>query len=569
MPLGIIALKLSKKLEEFEEEGLALIILSFKFLVILGAGVISLLFQLNDSQLIWLSAGLLLISLSVDFFIAVKPILGTLTVASLIVLTIVFAIVVGVCGGVNNAQAFDDLVIHSEGFPIQNEIPDDELRLTTKELAESIASQHMGEFGSSAEIISSDVGIINGTLYWIVAISKQEDFGLKRKTAGFIFIDANDPGKPVTTQQVVLKSSEGLDYNPILGALGSAQANCYFGIGTDMLYGEAYPVIDSNGVWSVAQTKFYLDMMSVRHYAGIYQIDENGAIINEYQSNFPSQMIKIYDEDNFLEAGISDWGNYRKEGGFDLFAGGCLWIPPSNDRLEITEDTRYIYDSDTKEIVAINMVNPIRDNGKLSLAGAFKTNSSGIYYYDLRDFNLMSGYSASSIVESKITARSGSTYSTAMELIYPIVINGETRYAWFVPIYYKSENTGLRGLAGLGIVDAQSPDKVAIVYTGDGSTGTELIHQAKEAFKSLYFDGTPYSSLEMINATLISMYDPYVKEGNTMRWIIINTELGINEALVDSSVLSNEQLLDIQKLQIGDSFELKINNNNIVERVAT
>ena len=79
-------------------------------------------------------------------------------------------------------------------------------------------------------------------------------------------------------------------------------------------------------------------------------------------SEIPAWMTQVYDED-WLENMIDEFGNFRRGNDFDYFAGGFLWIvPPSQDRFQMTEDTRYVVDPETKDVVALVCVNPVKTN---------------------------------------------------------------------------------------------------------------------------------------------------------------------------------------------------------------
>jgi hypothetical protein len=493
----------------------------------------------------------------------------------LTVFIVIFIVGIGVtsfCAGNNNAIYFDSFIVKSEGFPIQSEVPDDKLRITTEELAKSITSQHMGEFGSAVKIINSHLGLPDNRLAWLSTTAKQEQWGATFKTTGLVAIDANDPDRPVTTIDQKFNIAEGLDFNPFVGAWGSSVAKGYYDIDTSLCYGDTYPALNpETKEWSMIMTTYQPDSFFVRKYSGIYELNPRGDVINKYDRDIPKWIIEPYDEQVFLEQGIADWGNHRRGDGFDLWAGGVLGIAPSNDRLAITEDTRYVYDPDTDQIIAMVMVHPIRDKGELSLAGVFKVTSKGIFYYDLKQYDLMSGIAASSVTKSKITARANSNYFTAMELLYPLQVDNQTRYAYFVPIYYTNVNSNVIGLAGLGIVDAQSADKVIVEYTGEGVTGETLIKKAKESFRNLYRTGGTTGGVPTvsgtINGTLINKYEPYVKNGNTQQWVYVKTKSGYAEYLIRSDLLNDPAMLKIQKLQPGETVELSVDNSNIVSSV--
>lgn len=542
-----------------------------KFIAIMALGLLFIVSMTNDSLMTMIWLFFLACSLACDFITSeggYSTFLSVLLVgvAIVIVVAMVFA---GIMAGNNNAIYFDGFITKSDGFPIEKEVPDNMLRVTTQDLAESISSQHMGEFGSAVKIVNSHVGVVDKRLYWLTSTANQESWKTTYRTVGMVAIDANDPDKPIEVIKQKFSVSEGLDFNPIIGANGASDAKGYYGIDSGLVYGDAYPVISPENKWYIALTAFRPDLGYVRKYAGVYQIDEHGEVIEHYQDNVPKWMLKPFDEDGFLEAGIRDWGEHKRGDGFDWLAGGLLWVAPSNDRLQITEDTRYVYDPDTDQVVAMVMVNPIREKGELSLAGAFKATSDGITYYDLRKYDLMSGVAASGVVKSKITARSGSSYYTAMELLYPVKVNNQTKYVWFVPIYYKSESSKLIGLAGLGIVDAQSADKVVVEYTGEGVTGESLIKKAKESFRNLYESNGQSNQLSSgsFNATFVSKYDFYTKEGSARGWIVVGTTNGNRELLIRSDLLTDSSMLKIQKIKPGDILEIEIDENNVVKKI--
>ncbi|MEM2506930.1 MAG: hypothetical protein QXF61_07815, partial [Nitrososphaeria archaeon] len=95
--------------------------------------------------------------------------------------------------------------------------------------------------------------------------------------------------------------------------------------------------------------------------------DERGNLYPKRSRYFnPDWITQVYDED-WLEEMINEKGNFRRGAGFDYWAGGFLWlIPPSRERFEMTEDTRYIVDPETGDVVALICVNPIGNKRTLS-----------------------------------------------------------------------------------------------------------------------------------------------------------------------------------------------------------
>jgi hypothetical protein len=466
-----------------------------------------------------------------------------------------------------NAIYFDKFITRAEGFPIQSETPDNLLRLTTKELATTIAQQHMGELGGSLEVVDAQVTLYEGRLTWAVLVSRLEQWKEKYRVVGLVFIDANSPDKPPKIVQQEFAISEGLGFNPLpwVNAWGNVGAKGYFGIDTAITVGDSYPVFAPDGRWYMAVTSYRVDWNFVRKYDGVYLLDQNGKVVNKYESDLPEWLIQPYDEQVFLEGGIEMWGGHRRGGSFDPFAGGLLWIPPSTDRLRLSEDVRYIYDPDLKQVVALANVHYIREAGELSLAGTFKITSKGISFYDLKDYNMISGFSAGKIVQSKITARAGTELYTAMELLYPVKVGGTTRYAWFVPIYYQAG--GVTGLAGLGIVDSQAKENCVVEYTGEGLTGEALIAKAKESFRVLYGAVEKPKDITTIEGTLVSKHE-FVEAGNTRILLTIKTSKGDVDVLVKVELLSDSEVAKILKAYVGSELTVEVDKDSVVRKVA-
>ena len=187
-------------------------------------GGILLLFTINDAVMWWMWVFWLVSCLTYDLISGQKDEPGFFGLVAVIYFVVIICLggsIAGLYAGYNNAIYFDHFITKSEGFPIQNEVPDGMLRLTTQELAESIASQHMEEFGSAVTIVNSHVVLLDGRLYWLITVAKHEAWGSTYKTAGMIAIDANDPDKPPKVIKQTFDVAEGLNFNPFIGAWGA------------------------------------------------------------------------------------------------------------------------------------------------------------------------------------------------------------------------------------------------------------------------------------------------------------------------------------------------------------
>ena len=478
-----------------------------------------------------------------------------------------------ICSSYNNALYFDQFIDKGDGFPIVNEVPNNFVRLTTKELAESIAKQRMSEFGSNVEIVDMQVTIDEGRLVWVAVIAQKESWQATFNTEGMIVIDANDPDKePEIIKDQQFAVAGGLSFNPIIGANGNAQAKGYFTIDTSLCYGDTYPVKTPEEKWAMAMTTYRLEINGVHTYTGVYLMDQRGNIIDFYSGEVPNWLIQPFDEQGFLEKGVSDWGSNRKDEGLDFWAGGMLWVAPSNNRIEMTEDTRYIYDPDTQSVVAIAMTHPIRDDGELSLAGAFKATSSGITYYDLSQYNLKSGDTAGDTLLRQINARAGTEYFTEMELLYPLKVGNTIKQVWFVPIYFRNTESDLIGLAGLGLIDAQASNIMAIEYTEGGLTGASLVEKAKDSFiavSSGISDESPTIQSQTTKGTLVAQLPSYTRSGTTCQWLTVNTQEGNINILVKANAdLTDAEMFIVQSLKIGDTISFVVDDQMVVKEIS-
>ena len=281
---------------------------------------------------------------------------------------------------VNNASAFNQmLTFEPAGTPLfQNEIPDSMLRLTTQELAESISLRSAAHFGS-VQVGSAHITIYNGRLVWVVTMIPPNLWG-DNTIKGLVIVDANNPELDVEIIDKPFKVGEGLMYLPGLYT-GNIQGNAYWGQSTADAYGRATLTPDNNGDWKYVLTATQVQQWSfVAQPKGVYVYNELGQVENFYNMNqIPDWVTQRYDE-GWLKSMINAWGGTRRGSGFDIFARGFAWIPASTNRVEISDDVRWIVDPDTNRITALVPVDFVGE--AQTMAGMFKTTDSGIEYYD-------------------------------------------------------------------------------------------------------------------------------------------------------------------------------------------
>jgi hypothetical protein len=433
-----------------------------------------------------------------------------------VVLVAVFAVsilgiaVFGEVQRVTNASYFNGFIQQGAGLPFNSTIPDNMVRLVTQELAISIARRHMSEFGSNTEVLDCHVTKSpEGKLVWVATIGSTNIIS-ENYIKGFVVVDATEPAATPKILHTEFNVGEGLwwDRNiPFRNYMADISKT----------YGVSYLTWDlnnNNSVYVVTRSNLGFDL--VKRYETPLAYDAQGT--QQYEpkdmESIPSWMTQVYDED-WLENMINEMGSFRRGSGFDYFAGGFLWIvAPSRDRFQMTEDTRYVVDPETSDIVALVCVNPIENQRTLS--GVFKATREGVLFYDFKLSNYISGMTAEDLVEGRLPKPATGNYYAVMPLLYGIEAPaGNCRLAWYVPIYWY-EDSGASDetvyLAGFAIVDAQDTNKIALTINQEGITSEQLVGQTRLEFIKLF--GVNITSYIEINSKVINNYG-YVQDGST------------------------------------------------------
>jgi len=443
---------------------------------------------------------------------------GGKIIASLFVLYLVFCIA-GVAFSqiqrVNNAYYFNGFTKLQSGLLFSKPIPDSMVRLVTRELAISVARRHMSEFGSNMRVLDTHITkTLDGRLVWVAVIGSTNVIA-ENYVKGFIIIDATDP---TVVPEIVHKEflvgdglwwDRGLPFKPYMSNIADS-------------YGVSYPSWDPTTgelVYIVAKYSVGLDL--IHRYAGLIVYNSEGEIAHDFSDlqAVPTWVTQVYDED-WLERMINEWGGFRRGESFDYWAGGFLWIiPPSRERVEMSEDTRYIVDPETEHVIAMVMVNPIAS--ERTLAGVFKATREGISYYDYSKQKYISGITAEDIIEGKLPKPATGLYDAEMPLLYPVQIaENSYRLAWYVPIYWR-EGTGGPDetiyLSGFAIIDAQDINSVSIKMAGEGLTSEQLVQSTRLDFIKL-FGVVAFVELD----TAVDNRYEYVVDGTTH--VVLHTE---------------------------------------------
>jgi len=416
---------------------------------------------------------------------------------------------------VTNAAYFNGFIQSGSGLPFSSTIPDDRVRLVTRELAVSIARRHMSEFGSNTQVLDCHVTKSpEGQLVWVAAIGSTNVIA-ENYVKGFVIVDAADPTAAPQTVHSEFAIGEGLwwDHNIPFRNYMEDMAKTY---GVSYI---TWDLTTNNPLYVV--TRFNVGFDLVRRYETPIAYDSQGQVryLPATAADIPEWVTQVYDED-WLENMINEMGGFRRGSGFDYWAGGFLWIiAPSRDRFEMTEDTRYIVDPGTGDVVALVCVNPVGNTR--TLAGVFKATREGILFYDFKLSNYISGMTAEDLVEGRLPKPATGSYYAMMPLLYTVeTSSGNYRLAWYVPIYWYEESGETDEtvyLTGFAIVDASDTNKIALTINEEGMTSEQLVQKTRLDFIEL-FGVTAYLEL---SATVLGKYD-YVEDGTTYIVLHVN-----------------------------------------------
>lgn len=457
-----------------------------------------------------------------------KPRIPFTCIGILIVIIVpIFAGIVSWTSDVSNAEFFNDLIVVTDSPLFNTTIEDENVRLVTEEFAKYVAGQHLSVFGSNVHVAAAHITTNpDGNLVWVCTIVSTNVLA-ENFVKGFIVVDANDPQSvdPTIISNTTIPVGEGLFWDKDI------RFGNYLNDMTSS-YQYAYPTWDPAGNLVYVQTRTPLGWDFVERAIGPTVYAENGSVYS-YPSieETPDWITQAYGEE-YLERQISRWGAYRRGDGFDLFAGGLLWfVAPSNDRLEINEDTRYIVNPDSHHVEAFIAVHPV--TASRTLAGVFRATKNAVYYHDLSAEGYVSGDAAAANVVADIGAPASGVYYGAMPLLYPVVINSTlTKWTWYAPIYWadfyydeetdETTATNMR-LHALGLVDASNIDRFVWVPLGGTLSGESLVHEARAQYVALFggsIEPEPSDTFSL-NATVVNK-SSYVDSGDTH--IVLKTD---------------------------------------------
>ncbi len=440
--------------------------------------------------------------------------MGLICIGVIVLITMpVYSGVVAWTSDVANAQLFDEMIVETDQPLFNSTIPDNQVRLVTQEYALYVAQQHIAPLGSEWVPAAAHITTRNGRLVWVVVVVSTNTLAANYIRA-LVVVDANDPQgiEPEIIEDINLPLGEGLFWDK------NIQFSNYLNDMTSA-FQYAYPTWDPLGVLAYVQTRTPIDFGFVERASGPIVYFENGTTI-AYATieETPDWITQAYSEE-WLERQVSRWGGYRREEGFDLFAGGFLWsIPPSSDRLEMTEDTRYIINPDSNRVEALVAVHPVTSSR--TLAGIFRATRTTVYYHDLSSYSYVSGDAAAENVVGQLTPPASGFYFASMPLLYPVEISPfQTAWTWYAPIfwvkgYWDDDDWYVftdMNLHALALVDASNINRYYIQETGGAIWGEDLVRATREGYVSL-FGATPSDILELtanVTSTTTFVSDGY------------------------------------------------------------
>lgn len=480
----------------------------------------------------------------------------------IIIVIPMFSGVIGWTSDVSNAEYFDGMLTKTTEPLFASPIPDNQIRLVTSEYATYFANQKLASIGSNIEIAAAHITVKDGRLVWVCVVVSTNVLS-ENYLKALIVVDANDPSmyQIITNPEIRTLKAEGLfwDQNIQFGNYLNDMTNSYE---------TAYPTWDPVGNLVYVQTRTQLGWDFVERPLGPIVYCENGTVITYPEiQDAPSWITQAYAEE-WLERDVNRWGGYRRGSGFDLFAGGFLWfIAPSNDRLEMTEDTRYILNPDTNRVEALIAVHPPGASA-LTLSGFIRGTEDNVYYHDLSNAGFASGQAATNEIIKQFATPTTGSYEAAMPLLYPVQVNATSyRYVWYCPIYWvdgyydtDAEQYYISDirLQAFGMVDAQDVTVSYTLETQGALTGAALVQAVREGYLQEVggqIEEEPTSTFQFnANITSVSSYD---QSGNTH--IVLGTNNSTYKFVEGTKSWMNlNDWYTLLNAQVGDEFNATI-----------
>lgn len=472
----------------------------------------------------------------------------------------------------DNANYYDDLLTYDSGLPFNTKIDGDFLRVVDKELAQSIMLKS-NLFGSNTKITDIHLGKINGSTYWIGAVSFSGSKIFRpdmNMYMGFMAVDFKDP------QLAPIKIDEK------------------FYVGTDLVLGRQLDrvIYDFNYNYIVADNVFYTQApdnhmrlmvpyavqaspllgqknagfvtQEIQKDGGVLELGADGTVLHDYKdrSTVPDYaLVQLYSE-HWLKREIDWWGRSMTSphtfGTFTHFGG---WLK-SQWLMGIDDDVHVVIDPDTERDIQYIMLDSSGSDNQI-LRGAIKVNATGMFYYDWSTYAFIDTNTAHEHGETVLTDHFGNSvhgYTTLLPILYPIKQNPHTMhdYAYVMPLLFRNVRFG-----GIVVTDPQDKtgvhSSVAIVDLNKPVNISQIVLHAINQYLLT-------SSTSISNSTgnfTIATKTNYVSEGNTI--YVMNGNFTTGNITTYETILFRQDLIDklnqwilVVNAKIGDVLIIEL-----------
>ncbi len=475
---------------------------------------------------------------------------------------------------VDNGRYFDSLITYDDGLPFRSTVDGSDLRVVDIDLAQSIMLKS-NLLGSNTKITDIHLGKINGSTYWIGAVSFSGSKVLRQDLnyyQGFIGVDFLDPQKPpihitqkfyAGTELTFNRNIKKIIHNYNLNYLPGD--NSYFTMTSDGDMRLIVPYSYQTAVMFGGIPNAGIITQGIQKIGGVLEINSKGEIIHDYKNleKLPDYAIVQFYSEDWLEREVRYWGRTIvdiKNRDFSALAyfGGIF---KSKYLMGIDDDTRVIVDPDTGNDVQIVMLDSTGSENQI-LRGAIKANQTGIYYYDWSEYGFIDTNTAHEHGETALTNYFGNTvhgYNTLMPILYPVINNPTDMndYAYIMPLQFRETRFG-------GIIITDPSDKtgahtVVKVAEGDHVNISLLLQEARNEYIETGSTTTISGNFK------ISAINSYVQSGDTVYVITGNfTDLNETYTVVFSQewITNLKEWLLVVKAQVGDTFFINIQLSN-------
>lgn len=476
---------------------------------------------------------------------------------SLILFILLINIFVGFPGLISRAIGFSrantmknyfkaTMIGNSTIFP---EIDIEELRLTTSEVARSIAE--MKKTSAASWVTSIHLSMFGEELCWIATISEPPMFGTflmgeSNKLREIIVIPVTDAtGENAKTVPVDAKYGEGLWFDKDI----RVHAQDKFPLRT---FSRAYLVWNPETEKLVYVTTSYYEVPFGPLINPMVHIWDplTGNLLEQYSpEEAPDWVVQRWDE-KWLERMGDAFGDFRwtAENELNFWNGIPIYSDRSGSPAEL-EGLRYQMWSG--ELVAVYLFSNRRNPSLLEFAIIAKRD--GVYLYSLNHMALISPDEAKRVAKAELPSLpEGRYYSTPLALLYRI----NTELYYHIPIFIYDEGTGHYMPSFFALVRATDRTCIRVSCVEVGGM--------KEAVQSAYVMVKKGTAQRTVNGTIVAKYE-YVEGGNTRIWLEVDIgNSTVVHVLARVEILEEEDVYLLLSKEAGSYISVIVDENNVI-----